>query len=100
MQSRTDNPLMDYPVGQRLAIVKLLEVLMDLINEHERSQTEEGSSPFFDENSKALPEVRSVGKSLNEMGGYELMLECCRAMPQEHRRTLEFAWTGIGSWLP
>ncbi len=86
-----------YPTTQRTAIVKLMEILIDLVN----SWTNTGDppfSPFFDRNDQALQEVRSVGKTLNEIGGFKLMSTVCNAIPEYHRRELDFAWNDIGNW--
>lgn len=82
---------------KRLAIKRLLKFLIELTNKWEDNDAVP-FSPFYDTNNNALPEVRSVGKTLEEMGGQDLMLKVCKEIPRRHRRELEFAWVGIGSW--
>jgi len=80
----------------RFKISKLLESLIECVEKF--SPTEERDSPFFDKNHKTLPEIHKIGSSLNEIGGYDLMLFASKAISKERRRELEFAWSGIGEW--
>lgn len=57
------------------------------------------NSPFFDSNSKPIKEIIDIGKKLNNIGGYYTMLKACNSIPNEYRRELDHAWSGIGSWM-
>ncbi len=53
-------------------------------------------SPFLGENETA---TREVGKTLNEIGGFSLMVQVAEMIvPPCDRRELECVWHGIGEW--
>lgn len=42
--------------------------------------------------------ARWVGERLNKIGGFDLMYSISDIVPSYDRKSLEFAWDGIGTW--
>jgi hypothetical protein len=48
--------------------------------------------------------AREIGSRLNEIGGFDLMVEVHKKIQKKSGKVLadhlEYAWSGIGTWLP
>jgi hypothetical protein len=75
----------------------LNEIVNELIRLYDSSSKGEG---FYKDSQEAVP-VRTIGESLNNSGGIELMLQVHEMFSNKRHncaRNLEIVWGGIGSW--
>lgn len=67
--------------------------------------SEKNSKKIYSSNRKVYlgvneKRVKQIGERLNEIGGLKLMILVARKIPEYDQRQLEFAWSGIGEWMP
>jgi hypothetical protein len=83
---------------QRAVDAVLRHSVARLILLYERSRSGEG----FVTGSSAAERVREVGKRLDRMGGFDLMLRAHELFAERRplaKRNLEMVWDHIGAWL-